>query len=100
VALSEPATLEEQGGRVFVRGSITLENVRSLLERGDALLSARELCVDFSGLSAADSAAIALMLAWTRAASARGTRIAFENCPTSLRTLAALYDVGDFIACR
>jgi phospholipid transport system transporter-binding protein len=100
VAISEPATLEQKDGRVFVRGSITLENVRSLLERDDALLDARELLVDFSGLSAADSAAVALMLAWTRAAAARGARIVFENCPASLRTLAALYDVGDFIACR
>jgi phospholipid transport system transporter-binding protein len=97
--MSAAATLEEQDGRVFVRGSITLQNVEGVLERARSLIGNRVLRVDFTGLREADSAAIALMLAWKREAAARGASIAFENCSGTLRTLIALYDVGELIAC-
>ena len=97
--MSAPAAIEDQDGRVILRGSITLENVETLLDQARERIGDRQLRVDFSGVNEADSAAVALMLAWTRAAAARGHGVAFENCPASLRTLVALYDVGDLITC-
>jgi len=98
--MSEPATLEEKDGHGLIRGAVTLHNVQSLLVQGSRLTGERELHLDFSGVSEADSSAVALMLAWTREAAARGQGIVFENCPASLRTLISLYDVGEYLPCR
>jgi len=45
----------------------------------------------------ADSAAVGMLLAWVRDASARSHRIRFENLNENLRSLIALYGVGDLI---
>ena len=44
-----------------------------------------------------DSAALALVLAWMRAAQSRGREVRIEGIPEQLRSLAALYGIGDFL---
>ena len=59
------------------------------------------LTIDFSGVTAVDSSAVALLLEWRRRALAHGKQLVFENLPANLLELAELYGVTDLIrACR
>ncbi|HEX3061587.1 MAG TPA: STAS domain-containing protein [Usitatibacter sp.] len=55
------------------------------------------LTIDFSGVGTVDSAAVALLLEWRRAAEARGKTLEFVNLPANLLALANLYGVADLI---
>lgn len=52
---------------------------------------------DFSGVTAIDSAAVAVLLAWQRAARARSLALSFINVPPALQSLASLYGVADLL---
>jgi phospholipid transport system transporter-binding protein len=45
----------------------------------------------------ADSAALSVLLEWSRAAAASGRALRFENANPNLRTLADLYDVRELL---
>ena len=45
-------------------------------------------------MKAADSSAVATLLAWQRAAQARAVPLTFANLSDNLRSLIALYDVS------
>lgn len=97
--MTDAPVIEPADGRLHVRGSVTLATVQGLLDQGRRVLAGGDLRVDWSGVCEADSSAIALMLAWTREAAARGFPITFENLPQSVRTLIDLYDVGELLPC-
>ena len=48
---------------------------------------------DLGGVKAADSTALALMLAWQRRAQAQGRTLSFTNVPANVDALARLYGV-------
>jgi phospholipid transport system transporter-binding protein len=97
--MADTPVIERVSGMARLRGSITLETVQALLDQTSALFEGTQVRVDLSEVRDADSSAVALMLAWVREAALRGTRISFENCSPNLRTLIALYDVGELIGC-
>jgi phospholipid transport system transporter-binding protein len=74
-------------------GPVTMQTAPALLEEGRRLAAAGDLTVDFAAVGAADSAALALLLAWLRASRSAGHRLALRNLPAGLLSLAALYDV-------
>ena len=78
-------------------GPVTLSHVQSLLDQSRQVFIATDLRIDLSGVSEADSSAVALMLEWERQASSRGASIRFENLTESLKTLIGLYDVGELL---
>jgi phospholipid transport system transporter-binding protein len=53
--------------------------------------------MDLGGVTAADSAALALILDWLRAARTAGQRIVLRNLPAGLVSLAALYDIDTLL---
>ncbi|HEU4621119.1 MAG TPA: STAS domain-containing protein [Burkholderiaceae bacterium] len=53
--------------------------------------------IDLSDLNDVDSSAVAVLLAWRRAARAAGTPLALANPSTSLLSLARLYGVAELI---
>ncbi len=55
------------------------------------------LTIDFSGITAVDSSAVALLLEWRRQALARGKALVFVNLPPNLLALAQLYGVAELI---
>jgi phospholipid transport system transporter-binding protein len=97
--MADIPVIEPAGGRLHVRGPVTLATVQGLLDQGHQVLAGTGMRVDLSGVNEADSSAVALMLAWTREAAARGIPITFENLPQSVRTLIDLYDVGELLPC-
>lgn len=74
-----------------VSGPLTFRSCDALwraLERGGALRSARS--ADLSGVDAADSAGLALLLAWRAARIGAGGDLRFQAVPQRLRLLARL----------
>ncbi|HMA11265.1 MAG TPA: STAS domain-containing protein [Steroidobacteraceae bacterium] len=88
------AELAEKGeGRCAVSGALTFETAPWLwqqLQEGAWLTRARE--ADLSGVTTADSAGLALLIAWRAAALAGGGALKFGAVPERLLALARLTD--------
>ena len=82
----------------FSATSLTMSDTAPVLARGLAAIASGETKIDFSGLIAMDSAAVAAMLAWQRAAQAKGLRLEFINMPPALKSLAHLYVADTMLA--
>jgi phospholipid transport system transporter-binding protein len=93
----KPAVVQRQGDRMLVSGPLTLATVAGALrEGGDAIaMGARE--IDLGGVEELDSSALALLLAWLRAAKGRGRDLSFARLPAGLTTIAALYGVAGLL---
>jgi phospholipid transport system transporter-binding protein len=77
--------------------ALTFQNAQAALEQGCAALTAGETVFDLGGVRAADSSALALMLAWQRRAQAQGRKLTFVNVPANVDALASLYGVDGLI---
>jgi phospholipid transport system transporter-binding protein len=77
--------------------ALTFQNAQAALEQGSAALSTGETVFDLGGVEAADSSALALMLAWQRRAQAQGRKLSFINVPANVDALARLYGVDGLI---
>lgn len=75
-----------------------MDTAAPALEAGLAAIAAGQTEIDLSGLMEVDSAAVATLLAWQRAAQARGVAIRFNNLPDTLDSLVHLYGVHDLLA--
>ena len=82
-----------EGARLAVSGPLTIATVATLKDEGAARVSEADRVVDLSGAGPVDSAALALLLSWTRAASGAGRKLSIVGAPPALLSLAALYDV-------
>jgi phospholipid transport system transporter-binding protein len=98
-----------EGNRLRISGAVTVATVNALLEqcavafaadRGQGDLSGSPLEMDLSGVTEADSAAIALLFEWMRQARSQNASLIFTGLPDVLATLAALYGVLDLIPQR
>jgi phospholipid transport system transporter-binding protein len=89
--------IEFSDGRYRVRGPVTLDTVKLLLEEGAHRFDAADVRVDLSEVTSADSSAVALLLAWMRAAAQRGHRIHYENLTDNLRSLIELYELEELL---
>jgi phospholipid transport system transporter-binding protein len=72
---------------------ISNDNVVALLEQGLAAIRAGDLAFDLSAVSECNTAAVAMVLAWQREASARGAHLQLAGLPANLSSLAQLYGV-------
>jgi len=93
--------IREDGDRLMIEGPITMETAASLLDAGRGLCGQIECSggrvIDLSGVTAVDSAALSVVLAWMRAARQNGSTLRLEGVPQQLQSLAALYDLGDLL---
>ena len=82
-------------------GALSFETLPDVL-KGSAEYAARtdlpdRLTIDFAGVDAVDSSAVALLLEWRRQAQRLGKTLDFVNLPANLLALATLYGVEDLI---
>ena len=89
--------IERDGNRLRVSGALTLASAGALNEAVRQHLSG-DIVVDLAGVTEVDSVALSLLFEWRRAAHNNNCRIAFNNLPESLQSLAALYGVADLVA--
>ena len=68
-----------------------------MLAAGLTAIEGGQHVIDFSGLTAVDSAAVAVLLAWQRAARAKSIALSFINLPDMLQSLADLYGVAGLL---
>ncbi len=81
----------------FAPTSITMADAGQALRDGLAAIAQGDRMIDLSRLSRFDSSAVSAVLAWRRAATARGAQLQIAGVPDGLRSLAQLYGLQDFI---
>jgi phospholipid transport system transporter-binding protein len=77
--------------------TLTVNNAKSALEAGLRAIESGQTEIDLAQLTAVDSAAVATLLAWQRAALERGSALRFTNLPANLQSLIELYGVADLL---
>ncbi|WP_342612596.1 STAS domain-containing protein [Burkholderia ambifaria] len=82
----------------FAAGSsLTVASAKFALADGLARIDAGATAVDCAALTQFDSSALAVLLAWQRAAKARGATLDILNLPPKLASLANAYGVDALI---
>lgn len=71
--------------------SLTVENAMDVLAAGLQAIAAGQSSIDLSALVNVDSSAVAIVLAWQRAARQQGYTLELGVLPTNLQSLADLY---------
>lgn len=77
--------------------SLTVLNAKAALQEGLQAITAGQREFDLAPVVKADSAAVATLLAWQRAARATGTTLVFKNLPAMLQSLIRLYGVAELL---
>jgi phospholipid transport system transporter-binding protein len=88
-------TRTDEGWRV--EGPVNVETAATLLQEAESMWEGSEFRVDLGGITSADSAAVAVLLAWRRQAAEKSVRMQLVNSPESVCSLARLYDVADLL---
>lgn len=77
--------------------TLTVINAKAALDQGLAAIKGGQTVFDFGTVKTADSSAVAVLLAWKRAARNSGVALSYVNLPPSLQSLSALYGVDAFL---
>ncbi len=85
------------GERMVLQGHLNMETVPAWFASGLQRLSGEDLLVDFSGVESVDSAAVGMLLGWTRAAQSGSHVLKVVGLPENLLTLARLYGVDEML---
>ncbi|WP_257385167.1 STAS domain-containing protein [Tahibacter caeni] len=86
-----PGVLAMSGALVFATAARALAEARPAVARGDVTT------LDLAGVTAADSAGLAVLIALRRAGRARGVDVAIRALPPTLRALAQLGEVEELL---
>jgi len=85
-------------GTVTLRGSLGFAEARALTERAGELFAGRQrVCVDLSHVERGDSAGVALLLEWCRAAHQAGCELHYRNLPEPLGAIARVCGVDTLL---
>lgn len=85
-------------GGLRVEGVLDFDTVSGLAAESKALFQRNgRLRIDLSGVSAANSAGLALLLEWVDLARSRRTDLRFLNLPESLLRIAAFSNLGSLL---
>lgn len=77
--------------------SLTMQDAASSLQPGLDAVRGGSAAIDLSRLERFDSAAVAVLLVWQRAAQSTGVSLRIESVPAGLLSLADLYGVADLL---
>jgi phospholipid transport system transporter-binding protein len=86
------------GGRFAIRGAFGFTTVTAILERSRQLFDdVTVIKVDFSGVSDADSAGLALLLEWVSWARSARREMRFFEIPSQIRAVAEISEVDGIL---
>jgi phospholipid transport system transporter-binding protein len=93
------ATFEVQANdRALLSGELRFDSVGSVLDVGDRVIREGHLAViDLAGVSAGDSAGLALLIEWLSIARGIQRPLRYENIPCQLQQLARLSEVEELL---
>lgn len=94
VSAPAPGILAMSGALVFATAAKALADARPAVARDEVTT------LDLAGVTASDSAGLAVLLALRRAAQARGVTMAITSVPATLLALAQLGEVEDLLGIR
>jgi len=79
----------------LLEGEIDFHSVIALRDAGEALLREADqaLQFDFSGVRQTNTAALSLLLCWSRLAQQRGLTVGFHRLPAELHSMAAVSEL-------
>ncbi len=77
--------------------TLTVNNAKTALETGLSAIAGGQTEIDLAQLTEVDSAAVATLIAWRRAALERGAPLTFKNPSANLQSLAELYGVAELL---
>ncbi len=99
---AEEASLElKDGRRALVRGVLDFATVGALLEAGsEAIAGDHASVIDLAGVTAADSAGLALLIEWLSVARSLERELVYEHVPVQLQQLAKLSEVETLLPSR
>ena len=86
--------------RFATGATLTHASAKHALAAGLAHIQSGATAVDCAQLSQFDSSALAVLLAWRRAAQARGGALDILNVPSGLASLAQVYGIDTLFAAR
>jgi phospholipid transport system transporter-binding protein len=86
-----------EGEWMVVHGNLNIETVPALFETGLQHLAGEGLSVDFSRVESVDSAAVSMLLGWSRAAQRVKQELRVKGLPEALLNLARLYGVAELL---
>jgi len=76
---------------------IGMNNAAQIAAAGIEAIRGGDLTFDLSAVRTCDSSAVAVVLAWQRAAQARGARLQLSGLPAGLASLATVYGVAPLL---
>jgi phospholipid transport system transporter-binding protein len=82
---------------MFQPAELTMANAGAALRAGLQAISSGQTEIDLVKATKVDSAGVATLLAWQRAANERKQALVFRNIPPNLQSLAYLYGVDSLI---
>jgi anti-anti-sigma factor len=82
-----------------LRGPVTLANLKDIRRQGEAALTTAgpRAVMDIAGLTSANSAALAVLMAWFRQAQTLGKTVVFTGVPTDLRKIIELSGMAEIL---
>lgn len=90
--------LSLQQGVVYLQEALTFQTVEALLPQGYQMLTTEPRVVfDLSRVKEADSAGLALLIAWCRKAKQSGCQPRFQHIPASLQALMNVTNVQSML---
>jgi len=89
--------VSRNGHRIIVQGSITIDNVVTMTQRGAELFDQSHLVIDLDKVTEVDSTIISMLLEWLRTTRKSGYQLEFINIPQSLESLIQLYGIAELI---
>lgn len=89
--------IKREDGWLVVNGQLTMATVPALFASGLQYLGSEDLRVDFSKVESVDSAAVSMLLGWTRAAQRNRRTLQVTGLPADLLSLARLYGVAELL---
>lgn len=86
-------------GRLVLTGELTFASVPGLWPQAAPLFSGQAgLEIDLSGVARADSAGLALLVAWQAQAAAVGCAVRYAQVPDRLQAIARISEVDSILA--
>ncbi|HSM97497.1 MAG TPA: STAS domain-containing protein [Gallionella sp.] len=89
--------IKREGEWLVVQGNLTIASVPALFATGLEHLADADFQVDFSQVGTVDSAAVSMLLGWTRAAQRIKHDLRVKGLPENLLSLARLYGVAELL---
>lgn len=95
--MAEASCRDQGGGRWLLTGELDFATVPGLLDGDGRDLAESASEVDLAGVTRADSAGLALLIAWTRARTQVGKPIRFTHVPAQLLSIARVCGLEDIL---